>query len=123
MSTPRPADFAQLRLAAAGAPPRQRARDQQADLAGLDLERRILHLLVSLDPEPDALHSTLSQIVADIGPPSGPARSLCALIRDDWHAFQSAPAAWGWLVTEALAAAEPSRRKRRPAPEGPADDA
>jgi hypothetical protein len=121
MSPPRPADFARLRLAATGAPPRQRARDQQADLAGLDLERKILNHLVVLDPESHEFEAALSRIIDAIGEPSGPVRSLCALIRDDWHAFQSAPAAWGWLLSEALAGGEPSPRKRRRAEGNPPD--
>jgi hypothetical protein len=113
MNALRPADFARLRLAASGAPPRPRARDQQADLAGLALERKILNLLAALDPDAEEIDSALASIIASLGEPTGPARSLCSLIRDDWLACQDAPHACPWLVSEALTGAEPSPRRRR----------
>ena len=64
---PRPRDFAWLLLAIGGGPPRERARAQQADLAGQELHRRILEQVAAFDPEPDALDMTLSQIIATLG--------------------------------------------------------
>jgi hypothetical protein len=52
--------------------PRQRARDQQADLAGLQLKRRILDRLAALDPEPADLEGALIRIVEEFGEPTGP---------------------------------------------------
>jgi hypothetical protein len=43
MNRVRPGDFARILLAASGSPPRARARDQQADLAGEALQKRILN--------------------------------------------------------------------------------
>ncbi len=114
----RPSDLALLHLAAADAPPRARARDQQADLAGLDLSRRVLDALVELDPEPDELEAALSAIVARLGPPEGPTRAVCALLRDEWRAAALQPHFADWLLGEALAAgAREGGRRRRNRPD------
>jgi len=47
----RPRDLALLLLASGELSPRQRARDQQADLAGAGLKRCVLAELVARDPE------------------------------------------------------------------------
>ena len=117
----RPRDLALLLLATSGEPPRQRARDQQADRAGMELRRRILDRLADLDPEPEAIEPALAEIVHALGEPSGPARGVCALIRQEWDQARLAPALWDWLKAEALAASrgESNRRTRRgpgPAP-------
>ena len=116
-----PATWPCLLLAGSGEPPRQRARDQQADRAGMVLRRRILERLVALDPEPEAIEPALAEIVQALGEPSGPARGVCALIREEWDQARLAPALWDWLEAEALAASrgESNRRTRRgpgPAP-------
>jgi hypothetical protein len=105
----RPRDFALLMLATGAALPRQRARDQQADCAGLELKRRVLDELVARDPEPDETEAVLMALVEEIGPPTGPTRSLAAQVLAEWRLAATVP---GWvehLLAEAL---------RPPAPEG-----
>lgn len=109
----RPRDLALLLLATGGSPPRQRARDQQADLAGVELRRKILDRLAALDPEPDDCESTLARIVAEFGEPSGPTRGLCLGIRQEWDECRVSPDAWSWLIAEAIRAAEVSPDRRR----------
>ena len=65
----RPRDLALLLLAAGGEPPRQRARDQQADRAGAEIRRRVLDRLAALDPEPEDFEATLARIVAEFEVP------------------------------------------------------
>lgn len=114
----RPRDLALLLLAAEVRPPRARARDQQADLAGSVLRREILDRIAARDPEPDGLDIALTSIVAELGEPNGPTRALCAAFRDEWEAGRSSPGFWGWLLAEAVQASrpaelgEPSRRRR-----------
>jgi hypothetical protein len=104
MTDLRPADVATLLLASGELLPRRRARDQQADVAGLELKRRVLDLLVALDPEPGELELALGRIVELIGPPFGPTRAICASVRDDWEAAAMAPELVDWLVAQALRA-------------------
>jgi hypothetical protein len=87
----RPRDLALLLLASGDLRPRQRARDQQADAAGLDLKRRVLDRLAALDPDPAELEAMLVQIVEEIGPPHGPTRAIATEIRDEWQAAYVAP--------------------------------
>jgi hypothetical protein len=91
----RPRDLALLLLASGDLLPRQRARDQQADVAGMDLKRHLLDRLAALDPEPDEIEASLLRIVEEIGTPQGPTRAIAAGIRDDW---QSACAAPEWVA-------------------------
>jgi hypothetical protein len=98
----RPRDFALLLLGSGDAMPRQRARDQQADRAGLDLKRRVLCELLALDPEPDELEAVLMDVVESLGPPTGPTRSIAAVVLEEWRMAVAVP---GWLehlLTEAL---------------------
>jgi hypothetical protein len=98
----RPRDFALLLLGSGDLLPRQRARDQQADLAGLELQRRVLNELVARDPEPDEIEALLMDVVEEIGPPTGPTRAVAAMVRDEWRTAASVP---GWvdhLLGEAL---------------------
>ena len=98
----RPREFAVLLLASGDALPRQRARDQQADRAGLTLKRRVLSELVARDPDPDEVEAVLMEVVEEIGPPTGPTRSLAALVLEEWRTALIVP---GWvehLVGEAL---------------------
>ena len=83
----RPAELARAILSS-DSPPRKRARDQQADAAGLELWRRIAERLLAMDPEPDALDDALTQIVAEIGDPTGPTRALALHLRDEWEAVR-----------------------------------
>src|SRR5262249_20006007 len=55
----RPRDLALLLLDSCDLPPRQRARDQQPDLAGLALKRRLLERLIAIDPEAEAFETAL----------------------------------------------------------------
>jgi hypothetical protein len=98
----RPRDLAILILASGELLPRQRARDQQADLAGLELQRRILDRLAALDPEPAGLETTLLRIVEEIGPPTGPTRALATLFAEQWQAACTMPGWVNHLLGEAL---------------------
>lgn len=101
-ATLRPADLAHLMLAGGELLPRQRARDQQSDLAGMEIKRAVLHRLVALDPEPDDLDAALDHIIADIGPPYGPTRGICLNVRYDWEAALAAPEFVAYLLNEAV---------------------
>jgi hypothetical protein len=110
----RPRDLAVLLLASGDLLPRQRARDQQADRAGLALKQRVLQELAALDPEPEALEAALMQIIETIGPPTGPTRALAVTIRDEWLAACAAPEWTAHLLGEAIRdSAEGGGRGRR----------
>jgi hypothetical protein len=115
-SLPRPKELALLLLASGDLMPRQRARDQQADIAGLELKRAMLHALVARDPEPEELELALAEAVATHGDSVGPARAIALSILDDWQAAHS-PAFVAWLLEEAIVEgqrpAEGRRGKRR----------
>ncbi|HEY0736802.1 MAG TPA: hypothetical protein VGD69_17920 [Herpetosiphonaceae bacterium] len=113
----RPADLAHLLLAGGDLLPRQRARDQQADLAGMELKRRVLHLLIALDPEPEELDAALDRIIAEIGPPFGPTRGICLNVRYDWEAACTSPQFIAWLIDEAVREGEGQRRGKKRAPQ------
>jgi hypothetical protein len=100
--SPRPRDLALLLLASGDMLPRQRARDQQADRAGLALKRQILERIVAIDPEPGALEETLVQIIRELSPPSGPARALAVQFREEWLAACAAPDWMAHLLGEAV---------------------
>ncbi len=112
----RPRDLALLLLASGEMLPRQRARDQQADIAGLELKRRILDRLAALDPEPEELDATLASIIDEIGPPTGPTRALAVSIREEWQAACANPAWTAHLLDEALRESGKERRGPRPLP-------
>lgn len=109
----RPADLATLLLAGGELLPRQRARDQQSDLAGLEIKRAVLQRLVALDPEPHELDAALNQIIIDIGPPSGPTRGVCLSVRYDWEAACASPDFVAFLLDEALREGQGERRRKR----------
>ncbi len=109
----RPRDLAQLLLAATSRPPRERARDQQADLAGIEIKREILVRLAALDPEPEEFEAALQTIITDMGPPYGPTRSLCLNIRNDWQAACSSPDFIAWLLNEAVRASQGGKKRKR----------
>lgn len=116
MTTIRPADLATFLLASGDLMPRQRARDQQADRAGLELKRRVLDLLVSHDPEPAELEACLAAIAEELGPPTGPTRAICVSVYDEWAMAEGNPALVEWLLGQALEegrrSGEPGERRR-----------
>ena len=115
----RPADFAQLLVAAWRPRPRLRARDQQADLAGETLRQRVLNRLIVLDPDSGELDSALLAIISEFGDPAGPTRGVCTAIQQEWEMTQIHPGYWAFLVGQAIQADEDdsgSRSKRAARP-------
>jgi hypothetical protein len=98
----RPRDWALLLLAAGDLRPRQRARDQQADIAGLDLKRRMLDRLAALDPEPAEMEQSLSRLIEELGPPSGPPRAIAISIHEEWQTACATPEFVAFMLTEAI---------------------
>jgi hypothetical protein len=115
----RPGDFARILLAGDSAPPRARARDQQADLAGESLRRHVLHRLVALDPDPESLDETLLAITLEQAEPTGPSRGVCSAIRQEWEMARLSPSYWSFLIAQALQADQAKARARK-FPEGEA---
>ena len=114
MSDMRPSDLALFLLASGENLPRQRARDQQADIAGLELKRKVLDMLVASDPEPADLDAALMRIVDALGPPAGPTRAICMIIREEWEAAALVPGFAEWLLDQALReSANPEERRGR----------
>jgi hypothetical protein len=109
----RPRDLALLLLASGDLRPRQRARDQQADEAGLRLKRRLLDRLAALDPDPADLEASLVRIVEEFGAPTGPTRALAATFRDEWQAACAAPEWVSHLLGEAVRESEEDRPRGR----------
>ncbi|MFL5241924.1 MAG: hypothetical protein ACJ8FY_07430 [Gemmataceae bacterium] len=110
----RPKNLAILLLASGDMSPRQRARDQKADLTGMGLKRRVLQAVCELDPDPADLELTLMQIVDDLGPPTGPTRSIAAAFLEEWRTACASPEWVAQLLGEAaLRSAEGERRGRR----------
>ncbi len=114
MSSYRPRDVALFLLASGDLMPRQRARDQQSDLAGLHLKREVLERLVALDPEPEAFEPALESIIVAIGQPYGPTRGVCLNVRDEWDDMSTTPAFAEWLLQQAVyESTRPPRGKKR----------
>jgi hypothetical protein len=113
----RPRDLALLLLASRDLRPRIRARDQQADRAGLELKGRVLDSLARIDPEPDELSAALARIVEEIGPPTGPTRAVALSFHEDWHAGLAAPEWIAHLLDEATHASEEDAPRGRRNPE------
>jgi hypothetical protein len=109
---PRPRDFALLLLASPDLLPRKRARDQRADVTGLDLKRRVLELLADLDPEPAEMEATLANCIDQFGPPYGPTRAIAILINEEWQAASVTPE---WALQLLEEATQCSQRE----PKGP----
>jgi hypothetical protein len=107
----RPRDFALLLLASGDLVPRQRARDQQADRAGLDLKRRVLDGLAARDPEPEELEAALLAIMEELGPPTGPTRAVALALWEEWQAVTVAPEAIAHLLAQALTRPEAKGKK------------
>jgi hypothetical protein len=114
MCPARPGDFARILLAGDSAPPRARARDQQADLAGESLRRHVLHRLVALDPDPENLDEILLAIALEQAEPTGPSRGVCSAIRQEWEMARMSPSFWNFLIAQALHADQANARTRKP---------
>jgi hypothetical protein len=108
----RPGDFACVLLAANGDPRRARARDQQADMIGEAIKRRVLNRLIVLDPEPEALESALLTIVEELGEPSGSTRAVCTAIAQEWEMARLSPGFWPFLIGQAMRTDERTSRSR-----------
>jgi len=114
----RPRDFAVLLLSSGDLLPRQRARDQQADRAGLEMKRRVLNALVARDPDPQDLEAALLAIIDELGPPTGPTRAIALGVLEDWQAASASPECLAHLLGEALRGPETEGRRhdrQRPA--------
>ncbi len=109
----RPRDLALLLLASGDLIPRHRARDQQADQTGLQLKRRILDRLASLDPEPEDLEASLVRIAQEIGPPTGPTRAIASVILEEWKAACTAPAWVALLLDQAMRESAKTREEKQ----------
>jgi hypothetical protein len=97
-----PRDFALLLLGSGDATPRQRARDQQADAAGLELKRRVLLEVVARDPDGHEFEAELMAIVDTLGEPTGPTRAVALGVLEEWRLTAASP---GWvphLLSEAV---------------------
>ena len=113
-ASPRPKDIALLWLASGDLLPRQRARDQQADITGSTLKSRILNELVQLDPEPEQMEGALAQIIALLGPPTGPTRAIALSVLEEWQAACVSPELVEWLLAQAIQEGlEPMEGRRR----------
>jgi hypothetical protein len=102
MTALRPRNLAVLLLGSGDVLPRRRARDQQADRAGLQLKQRLLEHVVSRDPEPDDLEAQLLAIVEEMGPPTGPTRALALAFLEEWRTALATPDWLEHLLEEAL---------------------
>jgi hypothetical protein len=112
----RPRELAVLLLASGDLRPRIRARDQEADRAGLALKRRVLDRLAALDPEPSELIATLARVIDEIGPPTGPTRGVALSFQEDWQAALVSPEWIAYLLAEAADAGEEEARRARRVP-------
>ena len=108
----RPREFALLLLASGESAPRKRARDQQADMVGLDLKRRILADLVAIDPEPEELEAALMELVESIGPPTGPTRSVASTLLEEYAMARQSPEWIASLLDEAIEPPKGEGRRR-----------
>jgi hypothetical protein len=108
----RPRDLALLLLASGDVSPRQRARDQEADRAGLELRRRLLNEVISRDPEPAELEAALLEAVEALGSPTGPTRSLALAFLEEWTTAQTTPEWIEHLLAEAVARPKTEGKRR-----------
>jgi hypothetical protein len=109
----RPRDLALLLLASGDLRPRLRARDQEADRAGLELKRRVLERLAQIDPEPEEMAAVLARIVEEMGPPDGPTRAIAVSVQEEWQAANAAPEWVAYLLAEATRASEEGGHRGR----------
>jgi hypothetical protein len=98
----RPRDLALLLLASGDLLPRQRARDQMPDIAGLHLKRRLLERLAAIDPEPEEMDASMARIIDELGPPAGPTRALALSFREEWQMAAANPEWLTQLVEQAV---------------------
>jgi len=54
----------------------------------------VLNELVAHDPEPDEAEAALMQIVEELGPPTGPTRTMAALVLDEYCMSLAVPGWW-----------------------------
>jgi hypothetical protein len=87
----RPRDFALLLLAAGDVAIRDRARDQQADLAGLALKRRMLNEMVAVDPESHEMAAFLFELPKRLDAASCSIRSLALAVMQEWQTARVTP--------------------------------
>jgi hypothetical protein len=97
----RPRDFALLMLASGDLLPRQRARDQQADRAGMDLKRQLLDAVAARDPEPEELEEVLMDLVVE-QTPVGPMRAIAGSLLEEWRMAADTPEWVEFLLGEAV---------------------
>lgn len=90
--------------------PRQRARSQEPDLAGLALKRQLLDRVVAIDPDPEQLEASLVRLVEELGPPTGPTRAIAVHFWEEWQAACASPDLVGHLLGQA--ALQSSGRER-----------
>ena len=109
----RPRDFGLLLLSGANSAPRQRARDQQADRAGLKLRRQLLERLIAMDPDDEQLEAALSEVIEQMGPPTGPTRAIAAGVRDEWHLANADPQFIEHLLGEAVGGGDSGMKGNR----------
>jgi hypothetical protein len=112
----RPRDFAVLLLSSGEMAPRRRARDQQADRAGLELRRRVLNTLVARDPEASDLEAALLVIADEMGAPSGPPRAVARGLLEEWRTALATPGWLAHLLGEAVRGPEEGGRRGRQLP-------
>jgi len=93
---PRPREFCRLLKAVDCRPPRQRARDQQADLVGAALKARLLDHVMAADPEPEGFEATLLEAARAGGDPTGAARGVASDILLEWEEART-PGFIAWL--------------------------
>jgi hypothetical protein len=108
-----PRNFALLLLGSGETAPRKRARDQQADAAGLELKRRVLSEVVARDPLADRFEAELLAIVDECGPPAGPTRAVALGILEEWRFAATSPRWVPHLLGEAVADRAPGKGNRR----------
>ena len=102
----RPRNWAALVLASGELLPRQRARDQQADLAGNELNRRVLVRIMELDPDPADLAVVLDRIIRELGGPAGPTRAIARSVIEEFSVTCRTPELVAWLLAQAAAQSE-----------------
>jgi hypothetical protein len=67
--------------------------------------RQLLERIAANDPDPEALDTTLTSIVAELGEPTALTRAVCQRFRQEWDDCQRSPGAWSSLLSEAIGAA------------------
>ena len=65
--------------------------------------RDVLDRLVAADPDPEDWESCVSRIIAEIGDPEGPTRSVAMLLGEAWRNACDVPGFWEFLLRQAIA--------------------